>query len=62
MNIKEIRQLSGLTVGEFTKKYHIPYTTYHDWELGNTKAPVYVLELLERVVRADFTQEITHEI
>ena len=62
MNVKEIRRLSGLSVGEFTKKYHIPYTTFHDWEIGNTKAPIYVLELLERVVREDFkiiTQEIT---
>ena len=56
MNIKEIRKLSGLNVGEFTKKYHIPYTTYHDWETGKSKAPVYVLELLDRVVRIDLKE------
>jgi DNA-binding transcriptional regulator YiaG len=32
MKIREIRQMSGLNVRQFTEKYRIPYTTYHDWE------------------------------
>ena len=57
MDIKQIRQLSGLNVRQFIGRYHIPYTTYHDWETGKAKPPIYVLELLDRVVREDFPEK-----
>lgn len=57
MNIKETRQLSGLNVRQFTKKYKIPYTTFHDWEVGNTKPPEYLVNLLERVVIEDLQEK-----
>jgi len=57
MNIKKIRELSGLNVRQFTERYKIPYTTFHDWDTGKSNPPVYVLELLERVVRIDFNKE-----
>jgi putative transcriptional regulator len=53
MNVREIRKLSGLNVRQFTEKYKIPYTTFHDWDTGKSNPPVYVLELLERAVRED---------
>ena len=37
----------------FAKKYNIPKRTLEGWEAGKRKPPVYVLELLERVVRED---------
>ncbi len=59
MTFKEIRDLSGLTRPEFGRKYHIPKRTLESWETSNVKGkrmcPIYVLELLERVVRMDFT-------
>lgn len=58
MTIKEIRQMSGLNVRQFTEKYRIPYTTFHDWENGNTKPPVYLVDLLQRVVMEDREDEI----
>ena len=59
MTITEIRAISGLNKTKFTEKYNIPYRTLQDWEAGIRNPPSYVLDLLERVVRADFTQEIT---
>lgn len=53
MDVKSIRELSGLNVRQFTEKYKIPYTTFHDWETGKTKPPIYLIELLERIVRED---------
>ena len=59
MTITEIRAISGLNKTKFAERYNIPYRTLQDWEAGKSKPPVYVLPLLERCVRADFTQEIT---
>ena len=59
MTITEIRAISGLNKTKFAEKYNIPYRTLQDWEAGIRNPPSYVLDLLERVVRADFTQEIT---
>lgn len=40
MEIKNIRELSGLNVRQYTERYKIPYTTFHDWDTGksNTSA------------------------
>lgn len=54
MNIKEIRNLTGLNKTDFGKKYNIPYRSIQNWELGARECPVYVLQLLERVVKEDF--------
>lgn len=58
MTIKEIRTLSGLSRRGFSEQYHIPVRTIECWESENQSnkrnCPVYVKELLERVVRLDF--------
>ena len=51
MDIKEIRELAGLTQASFAKKYHIPLGTLRHWEAGERKPPTYVLYLLERCER-----------
>lgn len=56
MTAKEIREMSELKRVDFCKKYNIPIRTMENWEAKTTKAPKYVLELLERVVREDFTE------
>ena len=50
MNIKEIRELTGLNQTDFAKKYDIPLRTYQNWEYGTRKPPEYVLTLLRKVV------------
>ena len=59
MDLKEMRKLLGLSQSAFGKRYNIPVRTIQDWESGRRKAPVYVLELLERVVTEDSEPE-TH--
>lgn len=59
MTIKEIRQLTGLTQQKFAEKYCIPSRTLKNWEvstdsINHRECPVYVRELLERVVRLDY--------
>lgn len=59
MELKEMRKLLGLSQAAFGKKYNIPVRTIEQWESGRRKAPIYVLELLERVVTEDYEAE-TH--
>ena len=59
MELKEMRKLLGLSQSAFGKRYNIPVRTIQDWESGRRKAPIYVLELLERVVTEDSESE-TH--
>lgn len=53
MDIKEIRDVSGLSQVKFAKEYGIPLGTLHHWETGDRKPPEYVLKLLERCVKED---------
>lgn len=53
MELKEMRKLLGLSQAAFGKKYNIPVRTIEQWESGRRKAPIYVLELLERAVVED---------
>ena len=59
MELKEMRKLLVLSQAAFGKKYNIPVRTIEQWESGRRKAPIYVLELLERVVTEDSEAE-TH--
>lgn len=59
MELKEMRKLLGLSQAAFGDRYNIPVRTIQDWESGRRKAPIYVLELLERVVTEDSETE-TH--
>lgn len=47
MTFKEIRELSGMNMSQFSKHFNIPYRTIQDWEAGKRNCPVYVLELLK---------------
>lgn len=55
-----IRELTGLTQADFSKKYNIPKRTLEAWEAtsdtARRTAPEYVIELLERVVREDYLE------
>lgn len=49
----QIRGILGISRAEFSRRYNIPIRTLEDWDSGKAKAPGYVLDLLERVVRED---------
>ena len=56
---RQIRKMSGLTQAESAEKYNIPKRTIETWEAtaesARRQAPDYVLDLLERVVKEDFS-------
>jgi putative transcriptional regulator len=54
LDIKELRAWTGLSQAKFADFYGIPKRTIENWEGGKTKAPDYVLMLLERAVKEDF--------
>ena len=47
MNFKELRQLSGMTMMQFSKYFEIPYRTVQDWEYEKRKCPEYLLKLMK---------------
>jgi putative transcriptional regulator len=54
--VKAIRAKSGLSQAAFSARYHIPKRTIEGWEMGVRECPVYVVELLQRVVDEDFAE------
>ncbi len=59
MNVRQIRQVTGLTQKEFSSKYNIPLKTLQNWEArkdlpSSRDCPDYVVSLLEKAVRTDF--------
>ena len=55
MTIKEIRALTGLSQVAFGREFNIPRRTVENWEGGVTTPPPYVLRMLERIVKEDYT-------
>ena len=53
-SVKAIRAKTGLSQGKFCEKYRIPKRTLESWEEGKRECPVYVIELLKRVIDQDF--------
>lgn len=58
MTASEIRDLTGMNRRKFCEAYGIPYATMCDWEAGRVTPAPYVLNLLERCVRADITEKL----
>lgn len=49
MEIKEIRQKTGMSQSEFSKHFEIPIRTIQCWEIGQRNPPDYIPKLLERL-------------
>lgn len=46
MEIKKLRESTGMNRKEFCEYFGIPYRTVTEWERGTRKMPDYVLRLL----------------
>ena len=46
MEIKKLRESTGMNRKEFSEYFGIPYRTVTEWERGTRKMPDYVLRLL----------------
>lgn len=53
MEIKEMRELLGISRAEFSRRYGIPLRTLEDWESDKRTPPPYVINLLERIIKED---------
>ena len=47
MNIKELRQLSGMTQKQFSEYFGIPKRTIESWDMGNRTCLPYLIELMK---------------
>lgn len=52
--VKSARSSSGLSQSAFSSYFHIPLETLSQWERGRREPPLYVVEMLERLVLQDF--------
>ena len=64
MEIKELRESTGMNRKEFCEYFEIPYRTVTEWERGTRKMPDYVLRLLaykakmeKLIVKEDVNEE-----
>ncbi len=57
MNIKEIREMTGLNQTQFAKKFDIPLRTYQNWEGGRRNPPEYVLAMLQKLVEIEYCND-----
>ena len=53
IEIKKLRESTGMNRKEFYECFDIPYRTVTEWERGNRNAPDYVLRLLAYYIRME---------
>ncbi len=53
IEIKRLREQSGMNRREFCDYFDIPYRTVTEWERGTRNAPSYVLRLLAYYIRME---------
>lgn len=56
-NIKELVELSGLNLTNFSRKFQIPYRTLQNWVSGERKPPEYLPALIGYAL----VSELSHE-
>lgn len=52
-NMKELRELLGLTQKEFALKFGFNLRTLQQWEQGRSSTPVYLIPLVKRVIELE---------
>ena len=53
IEIKKIREATGMNRKEFCEHFNIPYRTVTEWERGTRNAPDYVLRLLAYYIKSE---------
>lgn len=49
-SIKELRERTGLSQGNFAKLFGIPVKSIQNWEQGRTTAPDYLLDMMDELL------------
>ena len=52
-NVRELRDITGLSQKAFAEQFQIPVSTLRKWEQGESSPPSYVLRLLASAIPAD---------
>ena len=52
-NMKELRELLGLTQKEFALKFGFNLRSLQQWEQGRASRPVYLIPLVKRVIELE---------
>lgn len=53
IEIKKLREATGMNRKEFCERFNIPYRTVTEWERGTRNAPDYVLRLLAYYIKME---------
>lgn len=51
MNIKELREKTGLSQNKFSVMFGIPLNTLQRWEINYRKPPVYVVNMIAELLK-----------
>lgn len=62
IEIKKLREQTGMNRKEFCEYFDIPYRTVTEWERGNRNAPDYVLRLLAYYIQMEKLMENPNRI
>lgn len=57
IEIKKMREQTGMSRKEFCECFDIPYRTVTEWERGTRNAPGYVMRLLAYYIRMEKLQK-----
>ena len=48
--LKELRAKTKLSQSKFANHFNIPLHTYECWEMGIRKPPIYVVEMIAKII------------
>ena len=51
MDIRKMRTMTGLSQSKFADLFELPVATLKDWEIGRRTPPVYVVNMMQTILR-----------
>lgn len=49
--LKNLRAMTGMSQHKFAEYFKIPHSTLIHWEHGTNKPPIYVLDMIEKLIQ-----------
>lgn len=56
MDIKKLRKEFGYTKKDFCDRFEIPYSTLRNWEMGISKCPIYIENMISNILSKESAQ------
>ncbi len=51
MEVKELRNKTNMSQSQFANYFNIPLSTLQDWEHNRRKPPIYVIEMMTKILK-----------